>query len=140
MMNTYDLNTLFDKLRRLRLKAFLAALETLRDQEPERLAPFASQLENMVDQELAERTERTIARRIQEARFVRIQTVDAFDFGYTPASAKPILHARSAMPPANADNASSSSPAPPCSTASSPPTPPKTSSARSKTCYPPPCS
>jgi DNA replication protein DnaC len=86
MMNTYDLNTLFDKLRRLRLKAFLAALETLRDQEPERLAPFASQLENMVDQELAERTERTIARRIQEARFVRIQTVDAFDFGYNAST------------------------------------------------------
>jgi DNA replication protein DnaC len=85
-MSTYDLKTLFDKLGRLRLNTFVAALETLRDQEPERLAPFASQLEQMADQELADRTDRTVARRIHEARFVRIQTVDAFDFAYNAST------------------------------------------------------
>ncbi len=85
-MSPYELKTLFEKLGRLRLKTFVAALETLRDQEPESVAPFASRLEQMADQELAERTDRTIARRIQEAQFVRIQTVDAFDFGYNPST------------------------------------------------------
>jgi len=85
-MSPYELKTLFEKLGRLRLNTFVAALETLRDQEPESVAPFASRLEQMADQELAERTDRTIARRIKEAHFVRIQTVDAFDFGYNPAT------------------------------------------------------
>lgn len=85
-MSPYELKTLFEKLGRLRLNTFVAALETLRDQEPESVAPFASRLEQMADQELAERTDRTIARRIKEAHFVRIQTVDAFDFGSNPST------------------------------------------------------
>ena len=67
-MTPADRNRLIEKLRRLGLPAFAAALET------------------MVDQELGYRADRTVERRIKEAQFVRIQTVDAFDFDYNAST------------------------------------------------------
>ena len=85
-MNASVLKTLLDKLRRLGLPAFTAALETLWEKQPEPVVGFAAWLEKMVDQELAHRTDRTIERRIKEAQFVRIQTVDGFDFEYNAST------------------------------------------------------
>jgi len=79
-MTSFDPKTLLEKLRRLGLQAFAVALETLRDKEPEQVDALASVLEKMVDHELAHRADRTIERRIKEAQFVRIQTVDGFNF------------------------------------------------------------
>ena len=42
----------------------------------------------MADDELAYREQRTIERRIREARFIRLQTVDQFDFDYNPSTRK----------------------------------------------------
>ena len=85
-MTPADRKTLLDKLCRLGLPAFAAAFETLWDKEPERVASLAAALETMVDQELAHRADRTIERRIKEAQFVRIQTVDGFDFDYNAST------------------------------------------------------
>jgi DNA replication protein DnaC len=80
--------SLFEKLRRLRLSAFASSFETLLEQDPRRAAEVAQILEKMVDNELAARAERTVERRIQDAQFVRIQTVDTFDFNYNPSTRK----------------------------------------------------
>jgi DNA replication protein DnaC len=81
-----DRKTLIEKLRRLSLPAFAAALETLLNQEPEPVAGFVSWLEKMADHELAHRADRSIERRIKEAQFVRVQTVDTFDFDYNAST------------------------------------------------------
>jgi DNA replication protein DnaC len=85
-MSTSDRETLLDKLRRLGLQAFAAAFETLCDKEPEHVVGLASLLEKMADHELAHRADRTIERRIKEAQFVRIQTVDGFNFEYNAST------------------------------------------------------
>jgi len=79
---------LADKLRRLRLPTFLEHLETLSEQHPQQLAQLAQQLDTMAERELAVREQRTIERRIKEARFIRLQTVDQFDFDYNPSTRK----------------------------------------------------
>src|SRR4030067_1070958 len=42
----------------------------------------------LADRELARRTEHTVAARIQTAKFVRVQTVDTFNFEYNAATRK----------------------------------------------------
>jgi len=77
-----------DRLQQLRLPAFVEALGHLYEQDPERTALIAGELTKMAEHELAGRAQRCIQRRIKDARFVRIQTVDTFDFGYNPSTRK----------------------------------------------------
>jgi len=79
---------LLDRLRQLRLGAFAVTYELYRREEPEHAGRLASLLARMVEAELAQRTERTVARRIEEARFVRVQTVDTFNFEYNASTRK----------------------------------------------------
>jgi DNA replication protein DnaC len=79
---------LLEKLRRLRLGAFASSFETLLQHDPPKAAEIAQVLEKMADNELAQRAERTVERRIQDAQFVRIQTVDTFEFNYNPSTRK----------------------------------------------------
>ena len=85
-MTASPLPALLEKLRKLGLQAFAGALEVLVGQDPDRLAALAPFLETLADQELAQRTERSIERRIKDAQFVRIQTVDTFDFEYNAST------------------------------------------------------
>jgi len=79
---------LLEKLRRLRLRAFAAFFESLLDEDPQKAAAVADVLETMTDNELSGRDERTVERRIKEAQFVQIQTVDKFDFNYNASTKK----------------------------------------------------
>lgn len=79
---------LAEKLRRLRLPTFLEHLERLSEHKPRQASQIAQTLDAMADGELAYREQRTIERRIKEARFIRLQTVDQFDFDYNPATRK----------------------------------------------------
>jgi DNA replication protein DnaC len=45
-------------------------------------------LEVLVDHELARRSDRAVAARIKAAKFVQVQTVDTFNFDYSPATRK----------------------------------------------------
>lgn len=79
---------LLEKLRQLRLGAFARGVEELVDNDPQKAASVLAILAPMADTELAERKERTVQRRITDAQFVRIQTVDNFDFTYNAATRK----------------------------------------------------
>jgi len=75
-------------LRKLRLPAFVEALEHIYEDDPERAAILAEDLARMAEHEIVIRTSNSIQRRIKNAQFVRIQTVDKFDFNYCPSTRK----------------------------------------------------
>lgn len=79
---------LLEKLRQLRLSAFVRDVEELVSKDPENAAAVLACLGRMADTEIAERTERKVQRRINEAQFIRIQTADAFDFTYNASTRK----------------------------------------------------
>jgi len=79
---------LIEKLRQLRLAGFVTDVEELVQDDPQKAAAVLPSLERMVEGEVSQRKQRTIERRIKDAQFVRIQTVDAFDFSYNPSTKK----------------------------------------------------
>jgi DNA replication protein DnaC len=79
---------LLEKLRQIRLTAFATDVEELIQDDPQKAAVVLPALERMVDGELSHRKDRTIQRRIKDAQFVRLQTVDAFDFTYNASTQK----------------------------------------------------
>lgn len=86
MMPPYD--DLLEKLRQLRLAAFARDVEDLAQADPDKAAVLIPLLERMADTELAGRKDRTVQRRISDAQFVRIQTVDTFDFAFNASTRK----------------------------------------------------
>ena len=57
-------------------------------EDPEKAAVVLPLLASMAHDELCQRKESLVKRRIKNAQFVRIQTVDSFDFNYTPSTRK----------------------------------------------------
>jgi len=78
--------TLDEKLTQLQLMGAPAFLAAWGARHPEQQAAVRAVLEALVDHELARRTERAIAARIQAAKFVQVQTVETFDFEYNAAT------------------------------------------------------
>lgn len=74
--------TLDEKLTQLQLMGAPAFLAAWGARHPEQQAAVRDALEALVDHELARRSERAIAARIQAAKFIQVQTVDTFDFEY----------------------------------------------------------
>ena len=87
-MTTNIYETLLEKLRSLRLDAFIEAFEALREEDPQKVAELAPLLEKMAGNELIHRTGRKVERRIKDAQFIQIQTVDNFDFNYNQSTRK----------------------------------------------------
>ena len=87
-MTDVDHQSLFDKLRRLRLSSFITGIESLLETDPDKAVLLASLLEPMADDEIGGRFERTVNRRINDAHFIRLQTVDSFDFNYNASTRK----------------------------------------------------
>ena len=79
---------LIEKLRQLRLPAFVTDVEELIQDDPQKAAVVLPSLERMANAEQCHRKERTVQRRIKGAQLVRIQTVDAFDFTYNASTQK----------------------------------------------------
>lgn len=77
-----------EKLQRLRLPGFVHALERLHHDDPDQAAAITTALDRLAEEELSQRATRDIARRIDQAHFIRIQTVDTFDFNYNPSTHK----------------------------------------------------
>jgi len=78
--------TLDEKLTQLQLMGAPAFLGAWGARHPEQQAGVRAVLEALVDHELARRSERAIAARIQAAKFVQVQTADTFNFEYTAAT------------------------------------------------------
>jgi DNA replication protein DnaC len=77
-----------EALEALRLPVLASGLSTLVQEDPERAHIVLQVLEPLLRDELGTRKEHRIARRIKDAQFVRLQTVDAFDFDYNPSTRK----------------------------------------------------
>jgi DNA replication protein DnaC len=80
--------TLEEKLAALRLATAAQTLAAWAARPPAERALLREALEHLADRELARRRERTVAARIQAARFVQVQTVDTFNFEYNASTRK----------------------------------------------------
>jgi len=87
-MNDSDHERVVEILRTLRLPAFAAGFQEIVQSDVKTAEKIGPHLEAMAKDELAGRFERAVKRRIRDAQFVRIQTVDAFDFSYNPSTRK----------------------------------------------------
>lgn len=87
-MNPDPIEKLPQLLRELHLPAFVEALEMLRTQDPQKLSAVLPSLLTMAENEISLRAEKNIERRIKEAIFIRIQTVETIDFNYNPSTKK----------------------------------------------------
>ena len=79
---------LTETLRRLRLPAFAMMAEQLVQQDPETASVILPLLAQMADEEQRQRQERRVHRCIKDAQFIRLQTVDSFNFNYNPSTRK----------------------------------------------------
>lgn len=82
-----EITTIVEKLGQLKLKSWKASLES----DWAVLAPteqrfLASLMTKWLSSELSERRSRAISSRIENANFIRIQTVDGFDFQYNAST------------------------------------------------------
>ncbi len=80
-----DLKTLLEELK---LRNFSEHIEETLNRYPEEREKFTEILEYLCEIELFKKKERTIAYRIQQAKFGEIQTVDTFDFTYNASTKK----------------------------------------------------
>jgi len=82
------LELLLAKLRWLRLPGMAGALPSLLGQAADENLTVPDVLSRLCDEEKQSRTARAIARRIKDAHFPEINTVDAFDFDFAPCRKK----------------------------------------------------
>ena len=88
-MKNEDLTKLLlDKLRWLRLPGMAESLDVILAQAAKDNLATIEVLHRLCDQEKQSRINRAVARRIHEARFPEINTVDGFDFNFDPCRKK----------------------------------------------------
>lgn len=75
-------------LEALKLRNFSQNLDNILNSHPNSREAIIEILEDLCRSELSERRQRTIAYRIEQARFGQIQTVDTFDFKYNASTLK----------------------------------------------------
>jgi DNA replication protein DnaC len=85
-VNTDDkLALLIDKLRALRLIGMADGVAEVLAQSAKNNTTTLDAIDQLCDEERQGRRQRAVARRINDAHFPEVNTVDAFDFAYTPA-------------------------------------------------------
>lgn len=75
-------------LEELKLRSFAGHLQKILEQYPSSSDDVVNALESLCRAELTQRKERSVAYRIDQARFGQIQTVDTFDFQYNTSTRK----------------------------------------------------
>ena len=88
MKNDDDVDLLIQKLRWLRLPGMVEHVATLLARAGKDNLTALQVLHRICDQERASRLKRAIERRIKDARFPEINTVDGFDFDFDPCRKK----------------------------------------------------
>ena len=83
-----QLELLLEKLRWLRLPGMADALPQVVKLAAKKNFTIADAMHRLCDEERQSRTTRAIARRIKDAKFPEINTVDAFDFNFAPCRKK----------------------------------------------------
>ncbi|MBN1608780.1 MAG: ATP-binding protein [Polyangiaceae bacterium] len=83
-----QIELLIEKLRWLRLPGMANALRPLLEQASKRNLVVTDILHRLCDEEKQSRSAAAVARRIRDARFPQINTVDAFDFDFSPCRKK----------------------------------------------------
>lgn len=82
------MQTLIENLKTIKLDSFASGLEAAIDKHPASREAIIDALSGLTGAELAARQEKTVAYRIREARFERIETVETFEFDYNPSTRK----------------------------------------------------
>lgn len=77
-----------EKLRWLRLPGMATNLEGLMNEAARKNLTVLQVVDRLCDEEKKSRTESAVKRRIREARFPEVNTIDAFDFDFSPARKK----------------------------------------------------
>lgn len=83
-----DLDGLIQKLKWLRLPGIAAFVRTLLDQAQKDNLPTLQILHRLCDEERKSRLDSAVRRRIKDARFPEINTIDGFDFDFDPCRKK----------------------------------------------------
>jgi DNA replication protein DnaC len=85
-VNTIDKRSLLiDKLRALRLIGMADAVADVLEQASKENITTLDVIDQLCDEKRQGRRRRTVDRRIKDAHFPELNTVDAFDFGCSPA-------------------------------------------------------
>lgn len=79
------MNDLKEGLSELGLKAFVQNLDAVLEKQPESREAILQAMTELAQAEMASQKERSVAYRIEQARFEQIQTVETFDFNDSPA-------------------------------------------------------
>ncbi|MFH1176214.1 MAG: ATP-binding protein [Acidobacteriota bacterium] len=79
------LTLVIEKLRALRLIAMAEALPGILERAAKRNATILDVVDQLCDEEMKGRRDRSVARRITDAHFPEVNTVDGFDFAFDPA-------------------------------------------------------
>lgn len=79
---------LIEQLKTLKLDSFALGLEDAIDKKPAARAAIIETMTMLAKAELAARQEKSVAYRISQARFERIETVEAFDFEFNASTRK----------------------------------------------------
>lgn len=79
---------LIEQLKYLKLDAVASGLEHEIDRYPQAREAVIGIISRLAEAEMASRQEKTVAYRIREAKFERIETVETFDFEFNPSTCK----------------------------------------------------
>jgi DNA replication protein DnaC len=79
-----EIELLVEKFRWLRLPGMAAQVEALLDRAAQENLSTLDVISRLADEERASRTRAAVVRRIRDARFPEVNTVDAFDFAFDP--------------------------------------------------------
>lgn len=82
------MQTLIEQLKTLKLDAFASELDSAIEKHPGSREAIIETMTRLAKAELAARQEKSVAYRIREARFERIETVEAFDFEFNLSTRK----------------------------------------------------
>lgn len=88
MRDEDSMGLLIEKLRWLRLPGMAALVPTLLEQAAEENLTTLDVVHRLADEERASRFRSAIKRRINDARFPEVNTIDAFDFDFSPCRKK----------------------------------------------------
>ena len=83
--HTIEPPNLVGDLRELKLPSIVECWERMAVDAKRQRQPYAEYLAELVHQEVTDRRERSIRRKISEARFPRLKTLDTFDFAAQPS-------------------------------------------------------
>lgn len=82
---------LVKQLRELRLPSFVEHWRRIEEESQRRGASYAEFLAELVNHESTDRTDRRVARRIQDAKFPSLKTLDTFEFDKQPSVDKDVV-------------------------------------------------